>query len=269
MRNLLRLSENEADNDSFPWDMQIIGDAIDAIKDVLASHGYPGTCHPYYVSGVDSDVPCYQSGDCSCQGCPFKGNRKEATQESKVVAEDSDPIVYVFNIDQDVTGTLRVPARGRSEDEVFVDVLKDLKKVVDLNDLPGFTPDEEFEIEVNLEAVEELEPDSAATPCNTRVHYLYRDAENNKVQNAYVVKGIVTENQQAAILDSLNKGEFFIPEKVGLDGERFGDFDPEIDHPWFELDEDSFEATNDKPDTEMTAEELVEQFVACKDCWED
>lgn len=122
-----------------------------------------------------------------------------------------------------------------------------------------------------MEDVEEYEPVSEVPDggCNTRVNYTYRDADNYKVHNTCVVKGAMTEDQRLAILDSLHEGEFFIPGKVGLDGEQFSDYDPEVDHPWFELGEYSFELTDSKPNTGMTVTELTERFVQNKGKWEE
>ena len=42
---------------------------------------------------------------------------------------------------------------------------------------------------------------------NTRIDYLYRDADNYKRDNTCVVAGAITEEQQAIVLDSLDDGE--------------------------------------------------------------
>lgn len=46
---------------------------------------------------------------------------------------------------------------------------------------------------------------------NTRILYLYRDADNYKVPNSCVVEGEVTEDQKNSILSSLDDGCYFIP----------------------------------------------------------
>lgn len=50
------------------WDMEIIGDVVEAVEDVLTSRCLE-VCHPFYCD----DVPCYQSNDCgSMSKCPFR-----------------------------------------------------------------------------------------------------------------------------------------------------------------------------------------------------
>lgn len=50
------------------WDMEIIGDVVEAVEDVLTSRCL-GVCHPFYCD----DVPCYQSDDCgSMSKCHFR-----------------------------------------------------------------------------------------------------------------------------------------------------------------------------------------------------
>ena len=104
---------------------------------------------------------------------------------------------------------------------------------------------------------------------NTKINYLYRDADNYKMQNECVIKGEITPEQIAVILSCLNTGEFFIPEQVGMPAMRFSKYDPQSDHPWMELQEDSFEPTSCKPTIDMTAEELVNQFLERKNNWEE
>ena len=51
---------------------------------------------------------------------------------------------------------------------------------------------------------------------NTRISYLYRDADNYKMQNSCVIMGVITEAQIAEIISCLDCGEYFIPRQVGL-----------------------------------------------------
>lgn len=102
---------------------------------------------------------------------------------------------------------------------------------------------------------------------NTKISYLYRDADNYKSYNECVVPGIITEAQQKRILDSLDEGEYFIPSLVGLPEKKFDKYDPEADHPFFELGRYSFEETSAAPTVEITPEELTEAFEAHKDSW--
>lgn len=103
---------------------------------------------------------------------------------------------------------------------------------------------------------------------NTKICYGYADASNNKAWNEAVIQGVLTPEQKQVILGCLNEGEFFIPGAVGLDIELPWEYDPQEDHPFWRLYEDSFEETTRKPTVDMTAEALVAAFVACKDDWE-
>ena len=60
----------------------------------------------------------------------------------------------------------------------------------------------------------------------------------------------------------------FIPHLVGLPEKRFDTFDPQVDHPYFELSEDSFEETMEPATVEVKADELVSAFLNCKGKWE-
>jgi len=106
---------------------------------------------------------------------------------------------------------------------------------------------------------------------NTKVNYLYRDASNYKAHNECVIRGVLTKEQQSAILGCLHEGEYFIPSQVGLPEHRFEDQDgiTEDDHCWFELNEFGFEATQEAPTVGFTAEELVAAFQQRKDNWDD
>lgn len=76
---------------------------------------------------------------------------------------------------------------------------------------------------------------------NTKIHYLYRDADNYKVHNSCVIKGVLTPEQINVILSCCDAGEYFIPNQVGLPERKFEKFDPQVDHCWFELNRDDFE----------------------------
>lgn len=94
---------------------------------------------------------------------------------------------------------------------------------------------------------------------NTRILYLYRDADNYKVLNSCVVEGEVTEEQKDIILASLDDGCYFIPEVVGLPAERFGTH-TESDHAWMELYEDDFELVTADPTVDLTIDQVTEAF---------
>ena len=68
---------------------------------------------------------------------------------------------------------------------------------------------------------------------NTRIHYLYRDADNYKVQNECVILGEMTEEQEQRIIACLDEKEYFVPSRVGMPERKF-DTETDSDHPWFE-----------------------------------
>lgn len=102
---------------------------------------------------------------------------------------------------------------------------------------------------------------------NTKMTYLYRDASNYKKCNEVVVLDEFTDDDVNRIVATLQDGEYFIPENVGLECERFAEW-TEDDHPYCELNEDDFELTDEAP-TELwdgerwapiTIGALVERF---------
>ena len=97
---------------------------------------------------------------------------------------------------------------------------------------------------------------------NTLIDFLYRDAGNYKVRSTAIVSGAITDTDIDVIMSCLYEGEWFIPEMVGLDGERFSTFDPTQDHPWFELYRDSFTITTRPCTTHLDVSTLVAAFQA-------
>ena len=104
---------------------------------------------------------------------------------------------------------------------------------------------------------------------NTKISYLYRDADNYKVHNECVIEGELTEQQIETIMDCCDCGEHFIPGQVGMPERKFDEYDSEADHCWFELSRDGFGQTSRPADISLTAEQLVSNFSACKDNWQD
>lgn len=94
---------------------------------------------------------------------------------------------------------------------------------------------------------------------NTKINYLYRDANNFHFYNECIIYGPITEEQKAAILNSLHEGQYFVPGVVDMPEERFGSIS-EDDDVWFELGEYSFEETCQAPTLHITADELVVRF---------
>ena len=102
---------------------------------------------------------------------------------------------------------------------------------------------------------------------NTKIHYLYRDADNYKVHNSCVIKGVLTPEQINVILSCCDAGEYFIPNQVGLPERKFEKIDPQVDHCWFELTRDDFEYTDQPANVPVTAQQLTDHFIAAKDSW--
>jgi len=105
---------------------------------------------------------------------------------------------------------------------------------------------------------------------NTKIGYLYRDADNNTVWNECVIEGTLTQEQKQKILDARSDGGWFIPKLVGLPEERLGAWDDRADHPFFELARDCFQETFLPPTVPVKAEDLVAAFTRCKEAlWDE
>ena len=101
---------------------------------------------------------------------------------------------------------------------------------------------------------------------NTQINYLYRDASNYKVYNECVIEGEITDEQIMTIIGCLEDGEYFIPEQVGLDANRFSDFTDD-DHCLMELCKQDFSHTDKKPTVNLNCEQLVRNFEDAKGNW--
>lgn len=94
-----------------------------------------------------------------------------------------------------------------------------------------------------------------------KIEYLYRDAGNYKQWNTAYTKGYLTEYEIRELIESLDFGEYFIPEMVGLPEVKFDSIDPELDHMWFELNKNDI--TYEKPQDQRvayTSKELLARF---------
>lgn len=98
---------------------------------------------------------------------------------------------------------------------------------------------------------------------NTKIGYMYRDAANYKVWNECVIEGTLTEEQIQKILACRYEGEWFIPHMVGLKETQFGDWNEELDHPYFELYDHSFEEVYLSPTIHVKPAELTSAFEKC------
>lgn len=103
---------------------------------------------------------------------------------------------------------------------------------------------------------------------STCIGYLYRDGSNYKVPNNVIVPGRYTDEQIKTIINCLDDGMYFIPDKVGFPEKKF-DTETEDDHPWFELDALDFEDSAEAPQIDKSPEEVVDLFLAAKDHWEE
>ena len=104
---------------------------------------------------------------------------------------------------------------------------------------------------------------------NTRMSYMYRDADNYKTHHDEVLSGEITQQQLMTIVDCLDDKTYFIPHQLGLPEIRF-DQVTESDHCWFELcPEQDFSSTNDEPTIDITVDELVERFQKAKGHWDE
>lgn len=101
---------------------------------------------------------------------------------------------------------------------------------------------------------------------NTRINYLYRDADNYKVYNECVIQGEMTEEQEQRIIACLDEGEYFVPSCVGMPEKKF-DTETEADGPWFEW--RGFELTEHEPTLEIGANELVARFEKASNGWQE
>ena len=109
--------------------------------------------------------------------------------------------------------------------------------------------------------------DIGADMPNTQIDFLYRDASNYKKWNTVIVKGKMTDDMIESIIDSLEDGEYFIPEQVGLPVERFENF-TEDDHMYCELDKFGFSYVADAPTEDLDIETLCNRFKECKGKWD-
>jgi hypothetical protein len=100
---------------------------------------------------------------------------------------------------------------------------------------------------------------------NTSISYLYRDGGNYKRHHRVILPGLISEDQAQTIRDALEYGDFFIPDLVGLPGERFEHYDPELDQPFFEMGE--IEPTAEPPTVDTSLDKLVSAFEKWRGRW--
>lgn len=101
---------------------------------------------------------------------------------------------------------------------------------------------------------------------NTKIEYMYRDAENYKEYETVIIPGEITKEQKELIKNNLDDNENFIPSQVGLEDlqPRMINFPSESDHIWHEFDISENDLLTDEPPTTnhcfKDISEFVEQF---------
>lgn len=94
---------------------------------------------------------------------------------------------------------------------------------------------------------------------NTKITYMYRDADNFKTYNTVILSGMLTEAGLLQISSKFEMGEDFIPSQVGLPDLQItlgGDLGS--DHVWHEW-VDAVH-TEEAADFLLAVEQLVERF---------
>jgi hypothetical protein len=99
---------------------------------------------------------------------------------------------------------------------------------------------------------------------NTRIEYLYRDADNYKQFGSVVLRGEITSQERERIKASLDSGEYFIPSQVGLPDlqpKMISFPDRDADHVWHELDvESDISFTTEPPTAHLDVHAFVTMF---------
>lgn len=123
---------------------------------------------------------------------------------------------------------------------------------------------------------------------NTKFSYFYRDADNYKSHHDLILEGTLSQAEKKAILDATDIGGGFIPGQIGLpelqdalqgyDMEdninRAGQYDPfgpdGADHPWHEIENESFALeTDEQPTFRLTAKQVLQAFIGACGKWDD
>lgn len=97
---------------------------------------------------------------------------------------------------------------------------------------------------------------------NTKILYIYRDADNYKQTASIVIPGAISLDQTTAIIDTLDCGQDFVPSGVGLPDlqeQMVNGWDDTSDHPYHELEQIGL--THQQPtDTSITPADLLRRF---------
>ena len=98
---------------------------------------------------------------------------------------------------------------------------------------------------------------------NTRIDYRYKNAAGYVDCSSTIIEG---ELQLAQLIPYTKEGNLFIPGQVGLPALNGKDL--EVDGPYHEM--LNLDLTQDKPDIDITAVELLQKFkVACEQGWSE
>lgn len=115
-----------------------------------------------------------------------------------------------------------------------------------------------------------VEPAPVSREKNTKFSFLYRDASNYKTYNEFILSGTLTPDEIDEIV-ACACGDNFIAEQVGLSHDLPGELNDD-DHCWCELYYESnhgFETTDESPTTDLTAQQLLENFRNAKGNWDE
>jgi hypothetical protein len=102
---------------------------------------------------------------------------------------------------------------------------------------------------------------------NTKIWYMYRDADNYKTDNEVIVQGELSWADIQPFL--VEEGVGFIPFDVGLRDLQEDFPQPGDDGIWHEIDESAIELTDKPPTVRITAQELRENFRRVGGKWDE
>jgi len=100
---------------------------------------------------------------------------------------------------------------------------------------------------------------------NLKFEYLYRDAANYKQFGCVVLNNPTKIDPELAtklIREHLIDGEFFLPEKIQVPFLEQFDYNPEIDHDWYEF--EKFSLTEEEPTQSINAQDFLDTFICFK-----
>jgi len=96
---------------------------------------------------------------------------------------------------------------------------------------------------------------------NLKFEYLYRDAGNYKQFGSIILSnphGLTPEQATEKLLQNLVDEAFFDPIKVNVPLLEKYDFDPELDHGWYEF--DLFSETSEAPTESVIIDDFLTRF---------